>query len=29
MFDDFPATEAGVSPGRRAAVLEQFDRWAS
>lgn len=29
MFDDFPATDAGVSPGRRAAVLEQFDRWTS
>ena len=29
MFEDFPATEAGVSPGRRAAVLEHFDRWAT
>jgi hypothetical protein len=29
MFDDFPATEAGVPPGRRTAVLECFDRWAS
>lgn len=29
MFDDFPATEAGVPPSRRAAVLEQFDRWGS
>ncbi|HSW41794.1 MAG TPA: hypothetical protein VLM76_04735 [Patescibacteria group bacterium] len=27
MFEDFPATEAGVSPGRRAAVLTHFDRW--
>ena len=29
MFEDFPATEAGVSPARRAAVLEHFDRWAT
>jgi hypothetical protein len=29
MFDDFPATEAGVSPGRRGAILEHFDRWAT
>lgn len=29
MFDDFPATDAGVSPGRRAAILGHFDRWAS
>lgn len=29
MFEDFPSTEAGVSPGRRAAVLAQFDRWAT
>ncbi len=29
MFEDFPATDAGVSPGRRAAILEWFDRWAS
>jgi hypothetical protein len=29
MFDDFPATDAGISPGRRAAILEHFDRWAS
>jgi hypothetical protein len=29
MFEDFPATEAGVSPGRRAAVLDHFDRWAT
>jgi hypothetical protein len=29
MFEDFPATEAGVSPGRRAAVLEHFDRWGT
>lgn len=28
-FDDFPATEAGVAPGRRAAILEWYDRWAS
>jgi hypothetical protein len=28
MFKDFPTTAAGVSPGRRAAVLDQFDRWA-
>ena len=29
MFEDFPATEAGVSPWRRATVLEHFDRWAT
>lgn len=29
IFDDFPSTEAGVSPGRRAAILEWYDRWAS
>jgi hypothetical protein len=29
MFEDFPATEAGVSPGRRAAILKHFDRWAT
>jgi hypothetical protein len=29
LFEDFPATEAGVSPARRAAVLEHFARWAS
>jgi hypothetical protein len=29
MFGDFPATEAGVSPARRAAVLEHFDRWGT
>ncbi|MES2211083.1 MAG: hypothetical protein V4515_13030 [Chloroflexota bacterium] len=29
IFEDFPATEAGVSPGRRAAVLAHFDRWTS
>jgi len=29
MFEDFPATEAGVSPRRRAAVLDHFDRWAT
>jgi hypothetical protein len=29
MFEDFPATEAGVSPGRRAAILVRFDRWAT
>jgi hypothetical protein len=28
-FADFPATEAGISPGRRAAILEWYDRWAS
>jgi hypothetical protein len=28
MFEDFPATEAGISPGRRAAILEHFDRLA-
>jgi hypothetical protein len=28
MFEDFPTTVAGVSPGRRAAVLDQYDRWA-
>ena len=28
-FDDFSASEAGVSPGRRAAILEWYDRWAS
>jgi hypothetical protein len=27
MFEDFPATTAGVSPGRRATVLDQYDRW--
>lgn len=29
MFEDFPVTVAGVSPGRRAAVLEHFARWAT
>jgi phenylpyruvate tautomerase PptA (4-oxalocrotonate tautomerase family) len=29
MFEDFPSTEAGVSPRRRAAVLEHFDQWAT
>src|SRR5450759_760825 len=29
MFEDFPATEAGVSPGRRAAILEHYAEWAS
>jgi hypothetical protein len=29
MFEDFPATDAGISPGRRAAVLEHFDRWGT
>jgi len=29
MFEDFPPTEAGVSPGRRAAAIEHFDRWPS
>lgn len=29
MFEDFPATEAGIPPGRRAAVLEYFARWAT
>jgi hypothetical protein len=28
MFEDFPPTNAGVAPGRRAAVLDQYDRWA-
>lgn len=28
-FEDFPATDAGVAPGRRAAILEWYDRWAS
>ncbi len=29
MFEDFPATDAGLSPGRRAAILTRFDEWAS
>jgi hypothetical protein len=29
MFEDFPATDAGISPGRRAAILEHFDRWGT
>ncbi len=29
VFDDFPATDAGVAPGRRAAVLDHYARWAS
>ena len=29
MFEDFPPTEAGVSPGRRQAILEWYDRWAT
>ena len=29
IFEDFPATTAGVSPGRRADVLEWYDRWAT
>jgi hypothetical protein len=29
MFEDFPTTVAGVSPGRRAAVLDHFHRWAA
>ena len=29
VFNDFPATRAGVSPGRRAATLNWYDRWAS
>lgn len=29
MFDDFPATDAGVPPGRRGAILEHYARWAS
>jgi Eco57I restriction-modification methylase len=29
MFEDFPATEPGVSPGRRAAALEHYRSWAS
>lgn len=29
MFEDFAATEAGLSPARRAAVLEHFDRWTT
>ena len=28
MFEDFPSSEAGVSPGRRAAVLEFFTQWS-
>lgn len=29
VFEDFPTTDAGVSPGRRAAVLEHYARWAT
>jgi hypothetical protein len=29
MFEDFPATEAGVAPGRRAAILDHFAAWAA
>lgn len=29
MFEDFPSTDAGISPGRRVAILEHFDRLAS
>lgn len=29
MFEDFPATEVGVSPGRRAAILEHCAQWHS
>lgn len=29
MFEDFPATDAGVSPARRAAILEHYARWVS
>lgn len=29
MFDDFPATEVGLSPGRRAAILEYYAQWQS
>ena len=29
MFEDFPATTAGIAPGRRAATLEWYDRWAT
>lgn len=29
MFEDFPATEAGVAPGRRAAILDWYARWVS
>lgn len=29
LFEDFPATEAGISPGHRAAILEWYDRWMS
>jgi hypothetical protein len=29
MFEDFPETDAAISPGRRAATLEWYDRWAS
>jgi hypothetical protein len=29
MFDDFPATEVGVSPGRRAAIMDHYARWQS
>lgn len=29
MFEDFPPTEAGVSPARRAAILEHYARWVA
>jgi hypothetical protein len=29
VFEDFPATDTGVSPGRRAATLEHHARWTS
>jgi hypothetical protein len=29
MLEDFPGTEAGVTPGRRAAILEHHAAWAS
>ena len=28
-FEDFPATDAGISPARRAAIVEHHARWVS